>query len=83
LIIDEFRANHGGTFEGTPLVLLHHRGAQTGLRHPSLRHLELDLSWQRVERRSDRRLHHEGFGKIVTRFDQLVPWNPSLVVSGL
>ncbi len=33
-IIDEFRANQGrvgGTFEGTPLLLLHHKGAKSGV----------------------------------------------------
>jgi deazaflavin-dependent oxidoreductase (nitroreductase family) len=33
-IIDEFRANDGrvgGPFEGAPLLLLHHRGARTGV----------------------------------------------------
>lgn len=32
-IIDEFRANHGvvgGTFQGKPILLLHHKGARTG-----------------------------------------------------
>jgi len=35
-IIEEFRANHGrvgGDFEGSPLVLLHHRGRRTGAEH--------------------------------------------------
>ena len=34
-VIEEFRANGGrvgGTFEGRPLLLLHHRGARTGTR---------------------------------------------------
>ena len=34
-VIDEFRANDGrvgGMFEGSPLLLLHHVGARTGLR---------------------------------------------------
>lgn len=34
-VIDEFRANGGvvgGTFEGMPLLLLHHTGAKTGTR---------------------------------------------------
>lgn len=33
-IIDEFRSNEGrvgGMFEGKPLLLLHHRGAKTGI----------------------------------------------------
>lgn len=32
-IIEEFRANSGrvgGSFEGAPMLLLHHRGARTG-----------------------------------------------------
>ena len=35
-IIEEFRANHGrvgGDFEGSPLILLHHRGRKTGAEH--------------------------------------------------
>jgi deazaflavin-dependent oxidoreductase (nitroreductase family) len=35
-IIEEFRANHGrvgGDFEGSPLILLHHRGRRTGAEH--------------------------------------------------
>ena len=34
-VIEEFRANRGrvgGNFEGRPLLLLHHRGARTGIR---------------------------------------------------
>lgn len=37
-IIDEFRANDGrvgGVFEGKPLLLLHHRGARTGVERVS------------------------------------------------
>src|SRR5438309_9400666 len=33
-IIEEFRENHGivgGPFEGMPMLLLHHRGAKTGI----------------------------------------------------
>src|SRR5690348_1030074 len=37
-IIREFRANHGrvgGSFEGAPLVLLHHRGRKSGAHYVS------------------------------------------------
>lgn len=37
-IIDEFRANEGkvgGVFEGKPLLLLHHKGARTGMERVS------------------------------------------------
>jgi deazaflavin-dependent oxidoreductase (nitroreductase family) len=37
-IIDEFRANGGevgGVFEGAPLLLLHHKGAKTGIERVS------------------------------------------------
>ena len=35
-IIEEFRANHGrvgGPWEGTPLILVHHIGAKSGIEH--------------------------------------------------
>ena len=44
-IIDEFRANGGkvgGYFEGRPLLLLHHKGAKTGLERVN------PLAYQRV-----------------------------------
>lgn len=45
-IIDEFRANDGrvgGPFEGAPLLLLHHRGARTGVERVNpLAYQELD-----------------------------------------
>jgi len=45
-IIEEFRANNGvvgGPFEGVPLVLLHTRGAKSGVEHVNpLARLELD-----------------------------------------
>lgn len=48
-IIDEFRANGGrvgGPFEDRPLLLLHHRGAKTGIwRVSPLMYLELDGSY--------------------------------------
>jgi deazaflavin-dependent oxidoreductase (nitroreductase family) len=37
-VIEQFRANHGrvgGQFEGSPIVLLHHRGRRTGAEHVS------------------------------------------------
>jgi len=44
-IIDEFRSNDGevgGIFEGKPLLLLHHKGARTGIKRVS------PLMYQRV-----------------------------------
>jgi deazaflavin-dependent oxidoreductase (nitroreductase family) len=35
-VIEEFRANHGhvgGPFEGSPMVLVHHRGRKSGAEH--------------------------------------------------
>ena len=48
-IIEEFRANDGrvgGTFEGRPLLLLHHRGARTGIERVNpLAYQELEGGW--------------------------------------
>jgi deazaflavin-dependent oxidoreductase (nitroreductase family) len=37
-VIEQFRANHGqvgGDFEGSPMILIHHRGRRTGAEHVS------------------------------------------------
>src|SRR5947209_8045503 len=45
-VIDEFRANEGrvgGNFEGAPMILIHHRGAKSGIERVN------PVMYQRVE----------------------------------